>query len=182
MKFEDLNGDGIINDKDMKPIGYSDVPKYTWGLALSVTYKNVDISGLFQGAAKVSGMVEGSGAWEWYDFREYHLKAWTAERATAGEDIKFPALSRAQSASELRSNTFFNLDRSYVRLKNLEIGYNVPKKWCSQFHAKSVRIYLNGYNLFTWDKMKFKDWDPEVTDNRSYPILKVVNLGANVTF
>lgn len=182
LKFEDLNGDGIINDKDMKPIGYSDIPKYTWGLALSVTYKNVDISGLFQGAAKVSGMVEGSGAWEWYDFREYHLKAWTAERAAAGEDIKFPALSRAQSASELRPNTFFNLDRSYVRLKNLEIGYNVPKKWCSQFHAKSVRIYLNGYNLFTWDKMKFKDWDPEVTDNRSYPILKVVNLGANVTF
>ena len=182
LKFEDLNSDGIINDKDLMPVGYSDVPKYTWGLALSITYKNFDISGLLQGAFQVSGSLGGNGPWEWYDFRNYHMKAWTPERAESGEEILFPALSLAQSASELRGSTFFNQDRSFVRLKNLEIGYNLPKKWSALIHAKNVRFYTNGYNLITWDKLKFKDWDPEITSNTVYPVLKVINFGANITF
>ncbi len=182
LKFEDLNGDNIINEKDLMPVGYSDVPKYTWGLALSVTYKNIDISGLLQGAFKVSDILSGNGPWEWYDFRNYHMKAWTPERAASDEKILFPALSQAQSASEVRGSTFFNENRSFIRLKNLEIGYNLPKKWCAFINAKSVRIYTNGYNLLTWDKLKFKDWDPEVTSNTIYPVLKVINFGANITF
>lgn len=182
LKFEDLNGDNIINEKDLMPVGYSDVPKYTWGLALSMTYKNIDISGLLQGAFKVSGILSGNGPWEWYDFRNYHMKAWTPERAASGEKILFPALSQSQSASELRGSTFFNQDRSFIRLKNLEIGYNLPKKWCTFINAKSVRVYTNGYNLLTRDKLKFKDWDPEVTSNTIYPVLKVINFGANITF
>lgn len=182
LKFEDLNGDNVINNKDLMPVGYSDVPKYTWGLALSVTYKNIDISGLLQGAFKVSGSIGGSGPWEWYDFRSFHTKAWTPEKAVSGEEILFPALSLNESASQLRGSTFFNQNRSFVRLKNLEIGYNFPKKWNSAINAKSIRIYANGYNLFTWDKLKFKDWDPEITNNTSYPLLTVFNFGANITF
>ena len=166
----------------MVPIGYSDVPKYTWGTALSVTYKYFDISVLFQGAFKVTGIISGTGPWEWYDFRKFHQKAWTAERAAAGEEILFPALSTAQSASELRSSDFFNMNRSYVRLKNLEIGFTLPQSWSKVLNAKKIRIYANGYNLITWDKMKYDDWDPEVVRNNDYPILKVLNVGANITF
>ena len=182
LKFVDVNHDNVINDKDMVPIGYSDVPKYTWGTALSVTYKYFDISVLFQGAFKVTGIISGTGPWEWYDFRKFHQKAWTAERAAAGEEILFPALSTAQSASELRSSDFFNMNRSYVRLKNLEIGFTLPQSWSKVLNAKKIRIYANGYNLITWDKMKYDDWDPEVVRNNDYPILKVLNVGANITF
>ena len=182
LKYKDVNGDNIINQKDLSPIGYSDVPKYTAGLALSITYKNFDISALFQGAFNVSGAVGSPGPYEWYDFREFHKKAWIAERAAAGEEILFPALALAQSPSEIYNSTFFNMDRSYIRLKNLEIGYTLPKNWSRAINAKVVRLYVNGYNLATWDKMKFKDWDPEVMDNSTYPLLKVWNIGVNVTF
>ncbi|HEY9551944.1 MAG TPA: SusC/RagA family TonB-linked outer membrane protein, partial [Prevotella sp.] len=182
LKFKDVNNDNVINQKDLSPIGYSDVPKYTAGLALSVTYKNFDISALFQGAFQVSGIVGSPGPYEWYDYRAFHQKAWTPERAASGEEILFPALSLSQSSSEAYSSTFFNMDRSYIRLKNLEIGYTLPKNWSKVINAKTVRFYVNGYNLITWDKMKFDDWDPELMNNSTYPLLKVWNLGVNVTF
>ena len=182
LKFVDVNGDNKIDDKDMVPIGYSDVPKYTWGTALSVTYKWFDISALFQGSFKVSAIVDGTGPWEWYDFRKFHQKAWTKERAEAGQEILFPALATQQSASEVKSNDFFIMDRSFVRLKNLEIGFTFPRAWSKVINAKKIRIYANGYNLITWDKMRFDDWDPEVLKNTTYPVLKVINIGANITF
>ena len=182
LKFVDVNDDNKIDDKDMVPIGYSDVPKYTWGTALSITYKWFDISALFQGSFKVSAIVDGTGPWEWYDFRKFHQKAWTKERAEAGQEILFPALATQQSASEVRSNDFFIMDRSFVRLKNLEIGFTFPQAWSRVINAKKIRIYANGYNLITWDKMRFGDWDPEVLKNTTYPVLKVLNIGANITF
>ena len=182
LKFVDVNDDNKIDDKDMVPIGYSDVPKYTWGTALSITYKWFDISALFQGSFKVSAIVDGTGPWEWYDFRKFHQKAWTKERAEAGQEILFPALATQQSASEVRSNDFFIMDRSFVRLKNLEIGFTFPQAWSRVINAKKIRIYANGYNLITWDNMRFGDWDPEVLKNTTYPVLKVLNIGANITF
>lgn len=182
LKFVDVNGDNKIDDKDMVPIGYSDVPKYTWGTALSITYKCFDISALFQGSFKVSAIVDGTGPWEWYDFRKFHQKAWTKKRAEAGQEILFPALATQQSASEVKSNDFFIMDRSFVRLKNLEIGFTFPQAWSKVINAKKIRIYANGYNLITWDKMRFDDWDPEVLKNTTYPVLKVINIGANITF
>ena len=182
LKFIDVNNDNKIDDKDMVPIGYSDVPKYTWGTALSVTYKWFDISALFQGSFKVSGIIDGTGPWEWYDFRKFHQKAWTKERAETGQEILFPALATQQSASEVRNNDFFIMDRSFVRLKNLEIGFTFPRAWSKVINAKKIRIYANGFNLITWDKMRFDDWDPEVLKNTTYPVLKVINIGANITF
>ncbi len=182
LKFIDVNNDNKIDDKDMVPIGYSDVPKYTWGTALSVTYKWFDISALFQVSFKVSGIIDGTGPWEWYDFRKFHQKAWTKERAETGQEILFPALATQQSASEVRNNDFFIMDRSFVRLKNLEIGFTFPRAWSKVINAKKIRIYANGFNLITWDKMRFDDWDPEVLKNTTYPVLKVINIGANITF
>jgi len=94
----------------------------------------------------------------------------------------FPALATQQSASEVKSNDFFIMDRSFVRLKNLEIGFTFPRAWSKVINAKKIRIYANGYNLITWDKMRFDDWDPEVLKNTTYPVLKVINIGANITF
>lgn len=180
--FEDLNGDKRINNKDLMPIGYSTVPKFNWGWATTVNYKNFDLSFLFQGAGKVSGnFIDGGAYLEQYDFRSFHMHAWTPERAASGEKIEYPALSLATSASN-NSNSFTIQNKSYIRLKNIEIGYNLPARIAGKYFAKKTRIYANALNLLTWDKQKVKDWDPETFSSSGYPILKIINFGLNVTF
>ena len=180
-KYADLNGDGIINNKDVMPLGYSNVPKLSWGWATSINYKIFDISFLLQGVSKVSGVIGGDGPWEWYDFRKYHQQAWTPERAASGAEILYPALSLNVSASNT-TNSFFIQDRSFIRLKNVEVGISLPAGWLAKVRARQVRLYMNGLNLFTWDKQKIKDWDPELLSNTTYPVLKIINFGLNVTF
>lgn len=179
--YKDMNGDKIINNKDVVPLGYSNVPKLSWGWATSVNYKIFDVSFLFQGVSRVSGVIGGDGPWEWYDFRGYHQQAWTPERAAAGTEILYPALSLSVSPSNT-TNSFFIQDRSFVRLKNIEVGVSLPYTWASKIAARKVRFYMNGLNLLTWDKQRIKDWDPELLDNTTYPILKIINFGLNVTF
>ena len=178
--LKDLNDDGIIDDKDVAPIGYSTVPEHTWGAAFSVTYKGFDISLLFQGAFHVS-QPPTSLVWEWLDFRKFHEDAWTPDRAASGAKIDFPALSLAQTYSE-NTNTFFLQNSSYIRLKSAEIGYTLPGHLAGKIGAKRIRFYLNGLNMFTWDKMRFDSSDPELGSGSTYPILRVFNSGVNVDF
>ncbi len=178
-KYVDQNQDGLIDERDIIAIGYSSVPEYTFGGALSVQYKNFDLSLLFQGCLNVSGQFTGDAVFEQYDFRKRHLAAWTPDRAADGSDIHFPALSLSLSSSE-QPNDFFIEDRSFIRLKNAELGYNLPAGFTSVF--QSARIYVNGLNLFTWDKMQIKDYDPEVSNQNSYPVYRVFNVGVNLNF
>lgn len=180
-RYVDLNKDGTIDERDTAPIGYSAIPEYTFGGAVTVNYKNFDLSVLAQGVFNVSDNLSGYGVYEYYDFRERHKNAWTPERAAAGEKIEFPALSLAESSSE-RSNDFFIENRSFLRLKNVEIGYRLPTDLVSKIKAKEVRLYINGLNIFTWDKMKVKDYDPEVSNSISYPVYRIFNAGFNITF
>ena len=112
------------------------------------------------------------------------LDAWTPERASAGSPIKFPALSTTTSSSESVNNSFFLENTSYVRLKNVEIGYTLPLKWSEKIGSDKIRFYTNGLNIFTWDKMHNKDFDPELSQfgTLTYPIEKVFNFGINVEF
>ncbi|MDB5263236.1 MAG: TonB-linked outer membrane protein SusC/RagA family [Adhaeribacter sp.] len=178
LKFEDLNGDKVINDKDVMPIGGSNVPLYNWGAAGNVIFKNFDLSVLFQGAFKVSAQLIPS---EINDFIQRHRYAWTPERAAAGAEILYPALSLSQSASA-NNNSYFNENKSFVRLKNVEVGYFLPATLTNKVGIKSLRVYLNGLNLITWDKLAQKDWDPELSGPNSFPVYRVVNAGVNVKF
>lgn len=188
LKFKDLNGDKIIDDRDIAPIGYTPVPQYTYGAAFSINYKNFDISVLFQGVAKVSNYFTGWGVYENNNniplYRSRMLEAWTPERAGAGLPIKFPALSTTISSSESVNNSFFLENTSYIRLKNVEIGYTLPLKWSEKFGSDKIRFYANGLNIFTWNKMHNKDFDPELSQygTLTYPIEKIFNFGVNVEF
>ena len=185
-KYKDLNNDGVINDKDNAPIRYSNVPQYTYGAAFSFTYKNVDLSFLFQGVSNVSKGYVGQGVYEYAgsdgSYFSNNLNAWTPERAASGAKISYPALSTATSASTAYANDFFIQNCSYLRLKNLELGYTLPKRLSEKIKSSKVRFYANGLNLFTWDHMISNNFDPEVTSNYSYPMTKVVNFGVNVVF
>lgn len=187
LKFVDINGDKIIDEKDIAPLGYTPVPQYTYGAAFSVNYKNFDISVLFQGVAKVSNYFTGWGVFENVVipvFRSRMLNAWTPERAKAGLPIDFPALSSTTSSSEAVNSSFWLENTSYLRLKNVEIGYTLPLKWSEKIGSDKIRVYSNGLNIFTWSKMHNKDFDPELAQQGTltYPIEKVFNFGINVEF
>jgi hypothetical protein len=182
--YKDLNGDKIIDEKDQAPVKYGFVPRITYGANLSVTYKGFDLSALIQGVAQTSqyyggyGMVETLREGNFYDI---HRNAWTKERYEAGEKITYPALSSRQGSSA-KPNDFYIMDRSYIRLKNAEIGYTLPQRLSKRIGTKKIRIYTNGQNIFVWDKLRTKNFDPEQNDANSVPILRVFNLGANIVF
>lgn len=181
LKYKDLNNDGIVNEKDIVPIGFSNVPEYQFGTALSINYKNLDISALFQGVTNVSNLYAGAGTFEGTNYYSQHLESWTQERFDAGLPIKFPRLTTQVSPNH-NFNTFFIRDASYIRIKNVELGYTIPVNLAKKVGAKNIRLYANGLNLFTWDRLPTKDFDPELVGEFSYPITKVYNFGINVVF
>lgn len=183
-KYKDLNNDGLVNEKDMAPIGYTSLPEYTYGAAFSVTYQDLDISFLFQGVSNVGRYLNGSGIWAGAGFTNYtdwHRDSWTAEKAQNGETIRYPRLTTQVSPNEVL-NDFFYVNASYVRLRNVEIGYTFPMSWAKTVGLRKARVYANGQNLFTWDRMPFKGVDPEQLSAYAYPIQRVFNFGLNVTF
>lgn len=182
--YVDENRDGIIDEKDQAPIKYSDVPRITYGFSGSVYWKNFDFSFLFSGIAKASRLYNGYGATEFGlvgFYSDYHLHAWTEERYANGEEIKYPALSSSAGTSQ-KPNDFFIMDRSFLRLKNIELGYSFPPNWLKKIGINSTRIYVNGNNLLTWKSLKTDVIDPEQSADNNYPITKIVNVGINVVF
>lgn len=180
-KYKDLNDDGFVNEEDIAPIGYSQVPEYTFGAAFNLTYKNLDFSVLFQGVTNVTNFYQSRGTFAALNYFGRHLSSWTQERFDNGEPINYPRLTRQPSPNEIR-NSFFVIDASYIRLKNIEIGYVMPDRVAQSMGAKRFRIYANGLNVATWDKLPTDDFDPELTGPLSYPITKLFNVGVNLSF
>ena len=180
-KYKDLNGDNVINDKDHAPIGYSNIPEYQFGGAFSIIFKNIDFSALVQGVDNIYNLYAGQGTFEGNNYYSQHLESWTPERAASGAPINHPRLTTQVSPNH-NYNSFFVVDASYIRLKNVEIGYTLPSRWTTKVGSKNMRVYFNGLNLITWDNLRTKNFDPELTGELSYPITRVYNLGVNVTF
>lgn len=183
-KYKDLNGDGFVNERDRAPIGYSNIPEYQFGAAFNINYKNFDMSALFQGITNVSNYYSMQGVFATTGVNNYvarHLESWTPERAAKGEPINYPRLTMQANPNE-NQNSFFIINAGYLRLKNVEIGYTLPLKLSKKIDSKRIRIYANGLNLITWDNLPTKEFDPELTNSRVYPITRMYNLGINVAF
>ena len=183
--YKDVNGDGQIDDKDYAPIGYStSVPGLNYGITLGVNFKGFDFNVLFSGLGRYSKHFDGQGTDEFTcagTYFDYHRTAWTPERAASGEKITYPALSTASSSSTV-PNDFFIMNRSFLRLKNIELGYTLPKKALSKAGVKALRIYVAGQNLFVWDNLVITHLDPEQNSGLAYPITKNVSVGVNINF
>ncbi|MDR0698568.1 MAG: TonB-dependent receptor [Tannerella sp.] len=183
--YIDQNQDGTINEKDYVPIGYSSsVPGIVYGITLGAEYKGFDFNVLFSGLGRYSKFFSGQGIYEitkegtYYD---WHKNAWTEERWLNGEKITYPALSVAQSTSH-QANDFFIQNRSFLRLKNLEIGYTLPERTLKFMGISSLRIYAGGQNLLLWDKLRATHVDPEQDNSYGYPITRNFNIGCNINF
>ena len=184
LKYIDTNNDGVIDNKDHVPLGYSEVPRISYGLSSMLNYKNIDFSFLFSGIARTSRMNAGWLATEFGlagFYSDWHLNAWTQERYDNGETILYPALGMSPGSSQ-QSNDFYLFDRSFLRLKSMELGYNLPERWIKAANISRLRIYANGNNLFTWKKYPINTVDPETTATLVYPITRIVTMGINIVF
>ena len=183
-KYIDQNGDGIIDEKDRVPIGYTNVPRVSYGLNVSLNYKWFDFTVFLQGVGKYSSYYSGQGVNENIyqgTFFKYHKTAWTAERYAAGQKITYPRLSTGETCSKIE-NDFFVMDRAFIRLKAIELGYTLPSNALRAIGINKLRVYFRGDNLVTWDRLRTNTTDPEQTDQIGYPIVKTFNFGFNVTF
>lgn len=113
--------------------------------------------------------------------KPFHLGRWTPETAATAT---YPRLHSNTNGNNHRGSSFWVKDASYLRLKNAEIGYQLPKTWVKQVGLSYVRLYANGMNLFTWDKLKDYQVDPEIGDGNGamYPIQRIWNFGIDVRF
>ena len=184
-KYKDLNNDNVIDTYDRGPIGFSKIPQIVYNFNSTLKYKNFDFSFMFQGVSNVSKLMTKSlyePQREKGTFQTIHLYRWTEERWKNGEDIRYPRLSSNTNNHNQTTNTFFLADGSYLRLKNIELGYTFNKKQLALFGLQSLRIYVSGNNLLTISEIK--NFDPELGDSNGYfyPQMKQWNFGVNINF
>jgi len=181
LKYRDQNGDGFIDERDMIPIGNPEVPEWNFGLGVNLDFYGFDFSMMWQGVAGRSYFLTGQNIWETYNFNEWHKQAWSQERYDTGKPITYPRLDPGSNASKIASD-FWYTNGDYIRLKNVELGYSLPKKWVKAIRAEKVRFYVNGLNLVTFDRYPVKYQDPEQNSDLLYPVFKTYNIGLNITF
>lgn len=196
IKYKDINGDGLINDEDIVPISYSNVPQIQYGFAFDFNYKNFRISALFEGVSKVEYFLGGTGYYPFSDKEKGNLlqiltnqsNRWTpasysGTKATENPNARFPRLTYGKNENNNRSSTFWLADGRYFRFKNIDISYTYNnQKLLSKIGVNSATLSLVGENLHVWDKVKL--WDPgQASANGSvYPLQRLYTVQLNLTF
>ena len=173
--FEDVNGDGVIDGLDRVRQEKSGLPFFTGGLSTSMSWKNFDLSILLQGTTGAVAYIspESGEIGNYYEY--YAASRWTPTNPSS----EFPrSWNRDNEYWRSQDNTFWMQPTDYLRLKNVEFGYNIPMTSVKGIAA--LRVYANGLNLLTWDKVGLID--PELTSGQAYPLQRIVNLGLTVTF
>lgn len=187
LKYVDYNEDGIIDEWDKQPIRRGNMPVVNYGLTVSLGWRGFDLSATFQGAACFNARMESrplqfGGSWDIFRDRWHKADPFDPE----GEWIpgRYPSTRLQDPQNYGQQSTFFYSDCSYLRLKNLEIGYSLPRKCLDFLGIQDLRIYGNGFNLVTWCSKDLKYIDPENPGGsiERYPIMKNFNFGVNVTF
>lgn len=184
-KFKDQNGDGKIDIKDQVPIGYpSSTPEITYGFNIGWSWKGLDISVLFQGVSHKQGFYVVGMFGNGHLTGEWETHAWTSERYANGEKITYQALNGdtlAGGAANER-NDFVLSDMSYIRLKNAEIGYSLPKKWSKKLKMQNIRFAVVGQNLWNTYNARARSADPETNNENQYPITRNINFCVQLQF
>ena len=187
IKYKDINGDMKIDRYDVIPKGKTSTPRSTITFTTELNWRNFDFSILFQGATDVIYvpneenrvmMNEGWGSYTWIRDR------WTPQT----RDGYYPALHSVNNVSQsnFQSSTFWEYDATYLRLKNLELGYTIPTGVIKKVGINDMRVYITGQNLFTWTPFSkmMNRYDPESSTGRLiyHPVMCVYNIGISLTF
>lgn len=185
IKYVNVNGDEVVDAGDMTYLGYGNVPEIIYGINGNLAWKNFDLSFLFQGAGHVQVYLNGGVVMPY--FNDGNLpKFWVNEAwSESNQGARYPRLE--QSTHNFPNTDFptvqtYLYNASYLRLKNIEVGFNFPRKWLNNIRLESVRIYVSGQNLLTFTDVP--QIDPENVNSQgwSYPQMKSFNAGINIQF
>ncbi len=192
VRYKDISGpNGVPDGKvdptyDRKVIGTT-VPKYTFGVNLSIDYKGFDFLALIQGLAGYEKQIGSYSAFAFYNGGQ--IQRWQADNRWTAENpnpnAAYPKLTNLQMGSgTIQTSTYWNRDGSFARLKNLQIGYSLPAEVLHKWKISRLRLYFSGQNLVSLNKF-YKGWDPEMTNptgdgSQFYPITKVYTFGINL--
>jgi TonB-linked SusC/RagA family outer membrane protein len=188
IKMKDMDGNGVIDGNDYGPLeDYTREPKLVYGFGWTVRYKNLDFSAFFQGIGESYIMFghrdmyffPGGGEGLIGNILTNVNDRWTPENPS--QDVFYPRLAWGMHRLNTYDSTWWLKDVSYLRMRNIEIGYTLPQSLLSKIMIKSARIFIGGNNLLTFSG--FKLWDPEIGDQASdYPPMKNWQLGLDITF
>lgn len=184
IRWRDLDGNGVINEADQKWI-YDPVPDFSYGLNIYLEYKNFDFTMFWQGvqgADIISDLKKETDLWSGLNIGFLNkgkrvLDAWTPQNPNS----TIPALSRDDVNNEKRVSTYFVEDGSFLKLRNIQLGYNLPEKVTKKLKMERLRFYLSAQNVLTIKSKDFTGVDPE-NPNFGYPIPLNVTFGINVSF
>lgn len=185
--YADLNEDGQITAMDVTYLGHTTAPRFVYGFGANFILKNFDFGFFFQGVAdayKVLGgnsyFLPASGQGVFGNSYSNYNDRWTVDNPS--QDVFWPRLHYTSTSHNTQSSTWWLKNMSFLRLKNIELGYNLPKAWVQAMHLSGLRFYVGGYDLLTFSG--FKLWDPEL-DTRTglrYPTMKSVQFGLDLKF
>lgn len=184
--YYDLNKDGVIDGDDAsRDLSFTDAPEYTAGLNLGFNWKGWDFSAQFVGAWNVDRLLT--------EFRQplgdtqnkglllyQYENTWRSSADTY--TAKFPRISTSSAANNYRYSDLYLCNSSYLRLKSLEVGYNLDIPFMKKIKMNQCRIYMSAYNLFTISGFKWGDPESRQSDRPNYPLMRVVNIGLKVGF
>lgn len=183
IKYEDVNGDGQIDTNDKTAIGYSTVaPEIYYNIHLGVEWKGLGIDAMFQGTGRYTGVLTTKSMYKplvgnTTISQYYYNNRWTPETA---ETAKFPALSSSSNANNYNTNTLWMFDRSFFKLRNIEVYYNFPKSLLAKTKClNAAKLYVRGVDLFSLDHLD--ESDPEVY-GATNPLNRSIVAGLSVTF
>ncbi|WP_432710254.1 SusC/RagA family TonB-linked outer membrane protein, partial [Pedobacter sp.] len=180
--FRDLNGDGRITPADDRQVIGNAIPRYTYGFRGNLGYKGIDFSFFIQGVGKADGLITGGARHALINDssnpQAVHMDRWTPENTGAS----YPRLAYGYSYNQ-RLSTYWLEDASYLRVKNVQMGYTFPKRWTEKLHVDRLRFYASADNLFTSSDY-FYGYDPEtpVASGGFYPQVKTFIFGLNINF
>ncbi|MCG9972845.1 SusC/RagA family TonB-linked outer membrane protein [Christiangramia crocea] len=187
IKYHDVNGDGVISENDMVPLGYPTIPEIVYGFGGTIGFKDFDLSLFFQGVGRTSFFIN---PWNISPFvitgsaQNGLLNAIAEDHwSESNRDLYsfWPRLSDTFIENNNQTSSWWMRDGSFLRLKTVEAGYNLPSKFLSKFDIRDLRVYFSGNNLAVWSN--FDMWDPEMGGNGlGYPIQSVYSLGVKVDF
>ncbi|MDF7816996.1 TonB-dependent receptor [Runella sp. MFBS21] len=190
IRYQDISGpegkpDGKVDANYDRTYLGSTIPKYTFGFNLGAQWKNFDVSALLQGVAGVKGNLGGYAGYAFYNTataQKWHLDRWTPENPR--RDAPYPRLELIsnQGTPNTVSSDFWNISASYLRIRNVQVGYTLPKINNKKLKMSQLRFYAAAENFKTWSKYR-PGWDPEInTSGEFYPILANFTFGANLKF
>jgi TonB-linked SusC/RagA family outer membrane protein len=188
IKYKDINGDNVIDSYDRVAIGYTIYPEINYGFGASIGWKGFDLSLFFQGVDHVTRLIKGDAFYGASNaifntgqiYSEVADLRWTEDNPNP--NARYPRLSMTKIENNQQPSTFWQRDMSFIRVKNVELGYTLPKRLYTSIGLSTVRIYAQGVNLLTFSK--FKLWDPELTSDYGnvYPQMKTITFGLNINF